>query len=432
MFEKIKSIIRWSFFYKIYKDLESKISALYFWYPSKELIVIWVTWTDWKSTTANMIHKIINDNLWKASLFTTINQKFWNIEQPNNYKMTNVSARKTQEFLRQSIESWCKYCVLEVSSHWIDQKRVANIYFDVAVLTNITHEHLDYHKTFLDYVKTKKKLFQWVINNKKWLGIWILNVDDSSWKEFLDELAFKVWISYWIYSTAQFKWENIQESLKWTSFNMKYLSNKFNINLKLLWQFNVYNALAAIWTAFSLKIPIEKIIKSLEELKPVKWRVNKIIDKKNNVTYIVDYAHTPNALSSMLEFLKNVKWSWRLITVFWAPWMRDKQKRPKMWEIVDRFSDIIILTDDDPDKENRLNILKQVQKWIKRDIWNDFWIVPERSVAIELAHDIAKQNDIVLIAWKWHESIQLTNFWKKQHSDINIVKELINENWNEY
>ena len=425
MIEKIKKIIRWSIFYKVYKSLESKLAAAYFWYPSKQLIVIWVTWTDWKSTTSNMIHKILNDNLWKTALFTTVNQKFWDIEQPNKYKMTNVSAWKTQEFLKQAVESWCKYCVLEVSSHWIDQKRVANIDFDVAVLTNITPEHLDYHKTLTDYANTKKQLFQWVLRNRQWLGIAVLNKDDDFGKEWEQEMAFKATLTYWIYSTTQFKWENIEEKFDWTSFKLRYLNKEYPVNLKLPWSFNVYNALAAIATSHGLKVKIEDAIKSLEELNPVPGRVNLIKDDNKNITFVVDYAHTPNALKSVLTFLNKVKNNWRIITVFWAPGMRDQDKRPKMWEIVDKLSDIIILTDDDPDKEDRIKIIKQVQKWIKRPLQEDFWIVPEREVAIQLAYKIAKPNDIILVAGKWHETVQLTNYGKRHYSDTETIKEVM-------
>jgi len=425
MLEKIKKILRWSIFYKVYKSLESKLAATFFWNPSKDLIVIGVTGTDWKSTTSNMIHKILNENLWKTALFTTVNQKFWNIEQPNKYKMTNVSAWKTQEFLKQAVEQWCKYCVLEVSSHGIDQKRVANIDFDVAVLTNITPEHLDYHHNLIDYANTKKQLFQWVLRNRKWLWIAVLNKDDEFWKEWDQEMAFKASYTYGIYSTAQFKWENIQESLNWTKFKLKYLNQEYNVNLKLPGSFNVYNALAAIATTYWLKVKIEDAIKSLEELEPVKWRVNLIKDENKNVTFVVDYAHTPNALKSVLTFLNKVKWTWRIITVFWAPWMRDKDKRPKMWEIVDKLSDIIILTDDDPDKEDRIKIIKEVRKWIKRKDQDNFWIVPEREVAIQLAYNISKPNDIILVAWKWHETVQLTNYWKRHYSDIETIERLL-------
>ena len=424
MFSKIKNILRRTVFYNVYKSLQSKFAALYFQNPSKKLIVIWVTWTDGKSTTCNLIHKILNDNLWKTALFTTVNQKFWTTEIPNRYKMTNVSAWKTQEFLKDAVEAGCQYCILEVSSHWIDQKRVDNIKFDVAVLTNITEEHLDYHKTLFDYANTKKKLFQWVMKNKKWLGIAVLNKDDEFWKTWENELVFKKVITYALYSSAELKWENIQQFIEHTEFDVRYLNKLYHTNIKLLWNFNVYNSLAALWVALWLKMDLEKVIKSLQEMDPIKWRMNYYSDERW-VHYFIDYAHTPAALKAVLSFLKTTVPENKVITVFWAPWVRDQKKRPKMWSIVSQYSDIVILTDDDPDTEDRFKIIEQVAKWIKRKQWNDFWIQPDRELAIQLAYKIAKKWDIVLIAWKGHETVQLTNLWKRSYSDVKTLQILI-------
>lgn len=421
MLEKIKKILRWSVFYKLYKKTLSSLANLINGNPSQNLIVIWVTWTDWKSSTSEIIHKILNDNLWKTALFTTVNQKFWKETQANNYKMTNVSAWKTQKFLKKAVMEQCKYCVLEVSSHGLDQKRITNIQFDAWVLTNITPEHLDYHKTFLNYANTKKKLFQMIINNKKGKWIAILNKDDKTWKQREEELVFNKTITY----SKSEKWEiiaeNIQEKIDWTEFTLKYLSKRLNLKTKLLWEFNINNILAWAATAHAFKIPLEDIKKSIEEFDRVKWRLNPYSDEKW-AYYFIDYAHTPAWLEAVLTFLNNIKWDNKIITVFWAPWMRDKDKRPKMWSIVDSNSNIVILTDDDPDKEDRFEILKQVQKWVKREVWNDFWVMPDRELAVELAHNIAKKWDIVLIAWKWHETVQLTDTWKRHYSDYETLK----------
>jgi len=428
MLWKIKNILRRSMFYDIYKWAQSKFAKLYFQNPSSKLIVIWVTWTDGKSTTCNVIHKILNDNLWKTALFTTVNQKFGSIERANTAKMTNVSAWKTQEFLAQAVENGCKYCVLEVSSHGIDQKRVANIEYDVAVLTNITEEHLDYHKNIRDYANTKKKLFQWVIRNRKWLGIWILNKDDDFGKKWAEELAFKKTITYWLHSNAEIRAENIEQFVEHTEFELKYLNQEYKVNTKLLWTFNIYNILAAISSALWLKVDLEKAIKSVEQIEPIKWRMNYYQDKKWT-HYFIDYAHTPAALNAVLRYLKDVAPDNRIITVFGAPGVRDQQKRPKMWQVVSQFSDIVILTDDDPDTEPRMQIIDQVAKWIKRKQWDDFWIVPDRELAIKLAYDLSKKDDIVLIAWKGHETVQLTNLWKRHYSDVETLKTLIKNDW---
>ena len=428
MFWKIKNILRWSIPYKIYKSAESEFAKVYFWNPSKDMIVIWVTWTDGKSTTCNLIHKILNDNLWKTALFTTVNNKFWDEEHANKYKMTNVSAWQTQEFLKTAVEKWCKYYVLEVSSHWISQKRVANIEYDEAVLTNISEEHLDYHKTLVDYANTKKELFQWVLRNQKWLGLAVINKDDDIGKTWEEEMAFKKTISFGINTSWEIRAKDIKQYIDHTEFTLQYLSKEFPIKLNLLWKFNVYNALAAISVWYWLKIPFEKIIKSIEEFKQVNGRMNHYLDKRW-IHYFVDYAHTPAALRSVLDFLNSVKEN-KIIVVFWAPWVRDQEKRPKMWSIVDQFSDLMILTDDDPDTEPRQQILDQVAKWIKRKLWDDFWIMPDRELAIELAYWLAQKWDIILIAGKWHETVQLTNLWKRHYSDIETLENIIKSDKN--
>lgn len=422
MLGKIKWILRWSAFYNIYKTFESNIANTYFWKPSKDIIVIWVTWTDGKSSTSSLLHKIFNDNLWKTALFTTINQKIWDETMDNIYKMTNVSARKTQEFLKQAVENDCKYCILEVSSHGIDQKRVENIQFDAAVLTNITEEHLDYHKTFFNYANTKKKLFQWVLRNNNWKWIAVLNVDDDMWKQRKDEMAFNKIVTYSQFTNSNIRAENIREYIDHTEFTLKYLSQAYNIKTKLLWAFNVSNILAAIATWYAFKIDFADIIASIESFERVDGRLNPYIDERW-VYYFIDYAHTPAALNAVLHFLNKVK-KWKIITVFGSPWVRDKTKRPKMWEIVSKNSDIMIITDDDPDTEDRIEIIKDIQKWVKRKLWDDYWVMPDRELAIELACDIAKKWDIVLIAGKWHEKVQLTNLWKREYSDLWTLQKL--------
>jgi len=428
MLWKIKNILRRSVFYNIYKWLQSKSANAAFWNPSSKMVVIWVTGTDGKSTTCNIIHKILNDNLWKTALFTTVNQKFGSIEKANTAKMTNVSAWKTQEFLSEAVENGCKYCVLEVSSHGIDQKRVANIEYDVAVLTNITEEHLDYHKNITDYANTKRQLFQWVMKNKKWLWIWVLNKDDDFGKKWSEELVFKKTITYALYSGAEIKAENIKQFVDHTEFELKYLNQSYPIKTKLLWIFNVYNILAASAVALWLKIDLEKVAKSIEEIEPVKWRMNYYQDKKWT-HYFIDYAHTPAALNAVLKYLKDVAPENKIITVFGAPGVRDQQKRPKMGQVVSTFSDVVILTDDDPDTEPRMQIIEQVAKWIKRQQWEDFWIIPDRELAIKLAYDLSKKDDIVLIAWKGHETVQLTNLWKRHYSDVETLQTLIKNDW---
>lgn len=396
------------------------------WYPTNWMFVIWVTWTDWKTTTANIIHKLINDNLWKTVLISTVNIKIWDEELFNEAKMTSLDPMQLHKILAFAKERWCDYAVLEVSSHGIDQYRFEWISFDMWILTNITAEHLDYHKTIENYANTKKQLFYGIIKNLKPIKYAVFPKDSDYWRLWNEELSFDKSMDYWIMISSSLKAENVEETLSWTSFVLKYLGKEYPIKIELCWKFNVYNTLAAISCGMLLWIQMDKIINSVSNFGWLPWRLQRL--QHNWVTYFVDFAHTPNGLESVLKFLYNVKGNWRIITVFWAPWERDKFKRPQMWKAADKYSDIVILTDDDPAGENRYDIIAWVTKWINRKQWDNFYILPEREMALSLAVELASSWDVVFLAWKWHEQVQLTNFWKRKWNDMEMLKQLLKIN----
>ncbi len=247
--------------------------------------------------------------------------------------------------------------------------------------------------------------------------------DDEWWRKWMDELSFDKMIDWWIVSFATLRGENIIESLDWLEFDIKYLWKYYHFKTKnLLGKYNVYNILAAASVGVLLGLDLNKIAKSVEDFEWLPGRLQKIV--KNWKIWFVDFAHTPQALEAVLSFLQKVKWNRKIITVFWAPGNRDKFKRPQMWKVVDNFSDIIILTDDDPDTEPRYDIIADVCRWITRQEWDRFYIIPERKLAIKLADEISNEGDIILVAWKWHETVQLTNFWKIKWSDVEFIKSL--------
>jgi UDP-N-acetylmuramoyl-L-alanyl-D-glutamate--2,6-diaminopimelate ligase len=421
----MKNFLRKNILYKIYKKFRSKFAAWINWYPSKSMKIIWITWTDGKTTTANLIHTIINDNLWKAVLLSTSTIRFWKEEFPNEYKMSSMDPMELHTILSKAKEEyWCEYAVLEVTSHWIDQFRFNDIEFDLWVLTNITEEHLDYHKTLDEYANVKKRLFQSIIKNLKPIKWAILPKDSEFWRKWIEELPFDKDIDYWVATNATLKWENIKLFSDHTEFDIKYLWKNYPVNAYLLWEFNVQNILASVWVWIILWISITNIIKSIQWFKKLTWRQERV--DADWIIYFIDFAHTPNWLESILKFLSKIKWDWKIITVFWAPWNRDKYKRPKMWKIVEKYSDVFVVTDDDPDTENRYDIINQVVKWISKIEWEDFYIIPERYFAIKFVTEIAKKWDIVLLAGKWHEMIQLTNFWKRKWNDRDVLEDILN------
>ena len=426
-YDSIYSSIKDSMFYQTYKRLRAKLANELYNNPSQDFFVIWVTWTNWKTTVVNLLHKILNDNVAPTVAISTANIKIWNQEIENTKKMTSLDSFDLQQTLATAKASWCKIAVLETSSQWLDQFRFEWIKFDFAVLTNITMDHLDYHKTMENYAQAKKKLFKYVLANGKDKKYAAFCTDDKTGKKRFEEMAFDQKISYSIYNSAVIKATKIEEWFEWTYFEFSYLWQKFSWTTQLIWSYNICNIMWAIAVATSIWLKIEPILKSIESFEWVSWRMDPVyIDW---VKFFVDFAHTPDGLEKTLNFASSRKWDkWRLITICWAPGNRDKEKRPIMWEIAVRYSDVIIFTDDDPDTENRLSILNQLSKTIQEKWYparKKVFIIPERQYALQFATEIAKKWDIVVSCGKWHEQVQLTNFWKRKRNDKKVLTKIL-------
>ena len=417
-YDKIYITLKDSIFYQYYKKWRAKLADFLYENPSKDFFIIGVTWTNWKTTVVNLLHKILNENVAPTVAISTASIKIWDQEMENTKKMTSLDCFDLQQCLATAKASWCKIAVLETSSQWLDQERFNWIKFDFAVLTNITQDHLDYHKTMDNYAQAKKKLFRYVLTNWRDKKYAAFCVDDRIGKKWFEEMAFDEKISYWIHNSAVIKATKIEESAEWTYFEFSYLWQKFSGVTQLIWSYNICNILWAISVCVQLWLKVEPALKSIESFQWVPWRMDPVYI--NWTKFFVDFAHTPDGLEKTLSFASNAKWNWRLITICWAPWNRDKEKRPIMWEIAVRYSDIVIFTDDDPDTENRLSILNQLTKSIQEKWYpakKKVFVVPERNYALKLATEIAKEWDIVVSCWKWHEQIQLTNFWKRKWND---------------
>ena len=356
-------------------------------------------------------------------MITTALIKIWDEIFPNTYKMTSLDPFQLWKIIQLAKWVWCTYLILEVASHAIHQHRFEGIDFDMAVLTNITPEHLDYHKTFESYVNTKKQLFLQVMKNKKTSKVGILPKDDDNGRKWIEELYFDKMLSYSINTSSMVQAENINIQYNHTEFTINYLGKESKVSTNLPWVYNVYNTLAWIAAGLVLGIDQDKIAKDLETFTWVVGRMEPITH--NGVSYFVDFAHTPNALKSAMSYINAIKWEWKSILVFGAPGNRDRYKRPEMGKIANQAADVIIVTDDDPDTEPRLRIIQEITVWIKRDLWETYMILPEREYAIRMATQIAKPWDIVLLAGKWHEHIQLTNFGKRPRSDKTKLEEIL-------
>jgi len=411
-----------------YHFIRAVLASYYYGFPSKNMTIIWVTWTNWKTTTCNIIASWLK-SLWKKIfMFTTVNIIIWDNEYVNNSKMTSPDPFQLQKYLKEAKKMWCEIAIIETASHWIKMHRIWWIHYDILALTNITQDHLDLHKTMDDYVNTKLSIFKNLIsyNRKSWIKkTWIINTDSNYSELFINE-TYDVLYRYWFSNNSNIRAKDIKYDINGSSFIIDIPWKKVKINTSLIWDFNVYNILAAIWVFISLGIKVEKISEIIKKIKTISWRMQEI-ENDNNLKIFIDYAHTPDALEKVLLTIKKIKWKWKIITVFWATWDRDKTKRPIMWDVVSKLSNKVILTQDDDYGEKTQEIIKDILPWIERKQGEDFWVIPNREDAIRTALLMWNKDDIILIAWKWDEHTMVTNSWSISWHDADIVNKILKE-----
>jgi len=420
----MKKFLRRTLFYRLYKKSKAIIAKLLNWYTGKWLTVIGVTGTNWKTTTCNILHQILNDNLGKTAMISTINVKIWDESIFNDTKMTSLVPMELFKYLVLAEQEGCEYVVLEVSSHALDQYRFYGIDFDGAILTNITPEHLDYHRTMKEYANTKKKLFENVMANSDGKRLAVLPKDDQYGRKWADSMIFSNQQFFGVESSAGIQANNIQSHKDKMTFDFSYMGKDYELETGMLGEFNVYNILAAIAMGVNLQAPIDGIIDSVQKVNGLPGRLEYF--KKWNINFYLDYAHTQDALQKVLEYLNTIKWDSRLILVFGAPGVRDKYRRPKMLKIADDLADVVIVTDDDPDQENHLEIINQIDEGIERDYADDYWIMPERYYALKFAVDLANDWDLVVMTGLGHQKCQVTNFGKRDWNDKEQILEIMN------
>ncbi|MGB6882342.1 MAG: UDP-N-acetylmuramoyl-L-alanyl-D-glutamate--2,6-diaminopimelate ligase [Microgenomates group bacterium] len=382
-------------------------------YPSKKLKIIGVTGTDGKTTTANIIYWVLNKSGKKTGLVSTVSAKVGRLEYDTGLHVTNPEPIQLQKFLSEMVKKNCEYAVLEVTSHGLDQERVAGIDFAIAVLTNITHEHIDYHKTYARYLKTKAILF-------KKSKTAILNKEDLSYKRIKKLLDPKT---------------------KLLSYSSKTLKGNIKkaVDKRFPEPYNKFNAAASVAVAQELGIKDLKIIKAIRTFPKIPGRMEEIKNNKG-VKIFVDFAHTPNALKNALQALKDSKKKGtRLIAVFGCAGERDIEKRSIMPRISSRLADISVFTAEDPRSEKINHILDEMAKTaiaeraiefsskdpsnIQNRNKNFFVRVPERGEAIAFAiQKLAKKEDIVVIYGKGHEKSMAYNGIEYPWSDHKAVK----------
>ena len=425
MIQTIKSLLRNTFVYKLYKTYRGKYAMLKYNNPSNGMFVIGITGTNGKTTSSFMIHHIFNTLIDKAFLLGTNEIKYGAESVPNTSKMTSPDVMDMYKYLSEAKAQGCNIAVLEVASHGLEQERFYGIDFDMGILTNITPEHLDYHKSMEEYAKSKKKLFTNIINNKKPNKMAVLPKDDKIGKEWADELWLEKTITFWIISGASLKAESIIFDIDKTSFQINHMGQFFPMTINMVGIHNVYNTLTALCAGLVVWLNLADMIATFTTFQPPLGRMEPITH--NNTHYFVDFAHTPDALEKTLSYLNTIKKEGRLLLLTWAMGQRDRFKRPIMGKLADQYADIIVLADEDPGDEPRFQIIQEIKDGIKRNDGDNLFIIPDRQKAIQFLTQIARPGDVVLLAGKGHETVMSIPWGKIPRNEKAILETYLNE-----
>jgi UDP-N-acetylmuramoyl-L-alanyl-D-glutamate--2,6-diaminopimelate ligase len=384
------------------------LSAGFYGFPSRSMVIIGVTGTDGKTTTANLIYDILNEAGCKTGMISTVNAQVGDEVLDTGFHVTTPEAPDVQYYLWRMKEAGLTHVVLEVTSHGLAQQRVTGVDFDIAVVTNITHEHFDYHKDYEGYIEAKGRLFEALGKSAKKSffpnRLAVLNKDDKSF-EYLKNITPVKQIHYSTLPGADVWSESIDLQMDGSRF--KACSNSFEIEVftHLPGEFNISNVLAALSaTIFGINIEPATAAKGVESLKLVPGRMEHI-DLGQDFHAIVDFAHTPNALENAIKTVRKIT-SGRVIPIFGSAGLRDRIKRRLMAETSAQLADITIITAEDPRTESLDDILQEMQKAAESKgavLGENLFIVADRGKAIELGVELAQPGDVVMPCGKGHE-----------------------------
>ncbi|WP_379131535.1 UDP-N-acetylmuramoyl-L-alanyl-D-glutamate--2,6-diaminopimelate ligase [Paenibacillus sp. sgz500958] len=404
----------------------SVMSNAFFGSPSSRMRMIGVTGTNGKTTTTYLIERIMQDQDIKTGLIGTIQMRY----DGQSYPMsgTTPESLELQRSLQDMASRGVQCCIMEVSSHALEQGRVKGTDFRTAIFTNLTQDHLDYHHTMEEYRSAKGLFFSRLGNvispwkeDRKYA---VLNADDAASSYFSAQTAAEV-VTYGIDHEANVRASQIAITAKGTTFHVNTFKGEADISLRMVGKFNVYNALAAITAALLEDIPLTQIKASLEAVAGVSGRVESV-DEGQDFAVVVDYAHTPDGLENVLrtvcEFAEG-----RVLTVFGCGGDRDRTKRPLMGKIAAKYSDYVLVTSDNPRTEDPQFILNDIEAGLKEDSVapEKYELIVDRREAISKAVEMASPGDVVLIAGKGHETYQLIGGVVHDFDDRVVAKEVI-------
>ncbi|MPS63728.1 MAG: UDP-N-acetylmuramoyl-L-alanyl-D-glutamate--2,6-diaminopimelate ligase [Chryseobacterium sp.] len=382
--------------------------------PSEKLKLIGVTGTNGKTSVSTLLFDVFKNLGYDSALLSTVEIRIGEKIIPATHTTPDVIT--INKILAQAVEEGCEFAFMEVSSHGIAQNRIEGLHFKVAGFTNLTHDHLDYHKTFDEYLKTKKRFFDQLEST----AVAITNVDDKNGNVMLQNTK-ATKRTYALKTMADFHGKLLE-----VDFNGMLL----NFNGKEFWttltgKFNVYNLLLVFGIASELGFEQDEILQAISQLKRVSGRFE-TFKSDGGIFFIVDYAHTPDALENILDSINDIRTkNERLITVFGCGGDRDHSKRPEMGNIATKKSTLAIITSDNPRTEDPAAIIKEIEAGVEPQNFSKYTSIPDRREAIKMAIKFAEPKDIVLVAGKGHETYQEINGVKHHFDD----KETINELW---
>lgn len=405
------------------REALAKLAAAWYGYPARNLVVIGVTGTDGKTTTVNLIHQILIAAGFKAGLISTVNALIGDKILDTGFHVTTPETMDVQSYLAEMVNAGITHVVLEATSHGLAQKRVASCEFDIGVVTNITHEHLDFHGDYRGYLDAKAELFRIVASSKEKTRqiqkLVVLNRDDQSFIPLLKittELGLS-WVDYGKENTIHedgtlnrkkrtpLKAANIQPETEGIHFVIHQAEERIPVQTPLLGEYNVSNCLAAAAVCIEgLGLDWKFVQQGIKNLAGIPGRMQRL-DLGQDFLTIVDFAHTPNALRVALSAAR-VLTSKRVIAVFGSAGLRDREKRRLMAEVSAELADMTILTAEDPRTESLKGILEEMAVGVRSKgglEGEDFWRVPDRGEAIRFALGLAQTGDVVMVCGKGHE-----------------------------
>lgn len=390
------------------------IANNFFGQPSSKMKVVGVTGTNGKTTIATLLYKLFSALGYKCGLLSTVDNHIGEKVVPATH--TTPDAISLNKLMKQMADEQCTHVFMEVSSHAISQHRITGLEFDGGIFSNITHDHLDYHKTFDEYIRVKKAFFDGLSSS----AFAISNADDKRGAVMLQNTHARKYL-YSLKTLADFKGKIIENSLAGLVMSV----NDQEVHFRLIGEFNAYNLLAVYGAAICLGEDKHEVLRCLSVLTGAEGRFDYMVSAKDQVIVIVDYAHTPDALLNVLTTIKKLKRGFeQVITVVGCGGDRDKTKRPVMGEVACEHSDKVIFTSDNPRSEDPAQIIRDMEEGLPAAAKRKYLSITDRKEAIKTAISLAGPEDIILVAGKGHEKYQEIKGVKNHFDDKEVVREM--------